>query len=56
MSQPGFRDDDTDNDIIEETDEDSKVEDDLFDSVCAICDNGGDLLMYEFFFLSAYLI
>ncbi|KAI5432899.1 protein ENHANCED DOWNY MILDEW 2 isoform X1 [Lathyrus oleraceus] len=47
LSQPGFRDDDTDNDIIDETDEDSKVEDDLFDSVCAICDNGGDLLMCD---------
>ncbi|CAI8586931.1 unnamed protein product [Vicia faba] len=47
LPQPGFTDDDTDNDIVKETDEDSKVEDDLFDSVCAMCDNGGDLIMCD---------
>ncbi|MCI05121.1 hypothetical protein A2U01_0026171, partial [Trifolium medium] len=51
-SDEEFEDDDIDNDIIEEADEDSKVEDDLFDSVCAFCDNGGNLIMYEFFFIS----
>jgi len=30
-------------------DEDSDGEDELFDSVCAICDNGGQLLWYIFF-------
>lgn len=31
-------------DGIEEDDSDD--DDDLFDSVCAICDNGGDILWY----------
>lgn len=35
-------------DELEESDE-SDEEDDLFDSVCAICDNGGDILWYVFF-------
>ena len=38
--------DDIDNGMI---DEDSDGEDELFDSVCAICDNGGQLLWYIFF-------
>jgi hypothetical protein len=46
-SDEEFVDDDIDNDIIEEVDEDSKVEDDLFDSVCALCDNGGNLIMCD---------
>ncbi|GAU25086.1 hypothetical protein TSUD_257800 [Trifolium subterraneum] len=46
-SDKEFEDDDIDNDIIEEADEDSKVEDDLFDSVCAFCDNGGSLIMCD---------
>lgn len=35
-------------DELEESDG-SDEEDDLFDSVCAICDNGGDILWYVFF-------
>lgn len=39
--------DDVDDDNFEDAEEDeSNEEDDLFDSVCAICDNGGDLLWY----------
>jgi len=37
--------------LIDEIGEDSDGEDGLFDSVCAICDNGGELLWYDFFFL-----
>ncbi|KAK7305189.1 hypothetical protein VNO77_43090 [Canavalia gladiata] len=44
LARPGFIIDDIDNDMIDETVEDSDEEDDLFDSVCAICDNGGNLL------------
>ncbi|KAK7316808.1 hypothetical protein RJT34_00536 [Clitoria ternatea] len=44
LARPGFIIDDIDNDPIDETVEDSDGEDDLFDSVCAICDNGGNLL------------
>ena len=29
--------------------DDSDEEEDLFDSVCSICDNGGDLLWYALF-------
>lgn len=48
LARPGFITDDTDNDLIDEIDEDSDGEDGLFDSVCAICDNGGELLWYVF--------
>ncbi|XP_025985565.1 protein ENHANCED DOWNY MILDEW 2 isoform X2 [Glycine max] len=41
LARPGFIIDDIDNGMI---DEDSDGEDELFDSVCAICDNGGQLL------------
>ncbi|KAL2322732.1 hypothetical protein Fmac_027111 [Flemingia macrophylla] len=43
LARPGFIIDDIDNDVIDEADEDSD-EEELFDSVCAICDNGGELL------------
>lgn len=39
-----------DEDRMSETEEDvSEEEKDLFDSVCSICDNGGDLLWYAIF-------
>lgn len=40
-----------DDDMIDEFEESdgSDEEDDLFDSVCAICDNGGDILWYVLF-------
>ncbi|XP_058771010.1 protein ENHANCED DOWNY MILDEW 2-like isoform X2 [Vicia villosa] len=31
--------------VTSETNEDSKVDDDLFDSVCAMCDDGDDIIM-----------
>jgi len=49
LARPGFITDDIDNDLIDEIGEDSDGEDGLFDSVCAICDNGGELLWYFFF-------
>lgn len=30
-------------------DDESNKEEDLFDTVCSICDNGGELLWYEIF-------
>ena len=42
--------------LIDEFGEDSDGEDELFDSVCAICDNGGQLLWYVFFFFVGYFI
>ncbi|KAK7288464.1 hypothetical protein RIF29_01924 [Crotalaria pallida] len=46
LARPGFIIDDieNDNDMIDEIVEESDEEDELFDSVCAICDNGGNLL------------
>lgn len=43
--------DDGNNNVEDE--ENDTSDDELFDSVCAICDNGGDLLWYAliFFFL-----
>lgn len=41
----GFIVDDVDDDIL---DEEEDEEEDVFDSVCAFCDNGGDLLWYVF--------
>lgn len=37
-------------DVMEvvEDDPDAEEDDDVFDSVCAICDNGGELLWYAF--------
>jgi len=40
--------------LIDEIGEDSDGEDGLFDSVCAICDNGGELLWYVFSFYACY--
>lgn len=45
-----------DGDAIDETEEDgSDEENELFDSVCAICDNGGELLWYLFIYLFLFL-
>ncbi|KAE9594114.1 hypothetical protein Lal_00017046 [Lupinus albus] len=44
LARPGFIIDDIENDITDEIAEESDEEDELFDSVCAICDNGGNLL------------
>ncbi|XP_061360952.1 protein ENHANCED DOWNY MILDEW 2 isoform X2 [Gastrolobium bilobum] len=44
LSRPGFIIDDIDNDMFDDTVEESDGEDELFDSVCSICDNGGKLL------------
>ncbi|RXI03406.1 hypothetical protein DVH24_004058 [Malus domestica] len=41
-TKPGFIVDDTEEDMIDAEDE-SSDDDNLFDSVCAFCDNGGDL-------------
>lgn len=42
--------DDVEDDNFEDLEEDeSNDEDELFDSVCAFCDNGGNLLWYIFF-------
>lgn len=49
VKRVGFIVDDYMMDEIEE-DDGSDEEVDLFDSVCAICDNGGDLLWYAFSF------
>ena len=39
--------DDSDDDIMDDAEEGESDEDDeLFDSVCSFCDNGGDLLWY----------
>ena len=51
LARPGFIIDDIDNDMIDEMGEESDEEDGLFDSVCAICDNGGNILWYVFFLL-----
>lgn len=51
LNQPFIADDDeVDEDIKDDADDDSEDESDLFDSVCAICDNGGELLWYVFLF------
>lgn len=50
LARPGFIiADDIDNDAIDETvvEEESDEEDELFDSVCSFCDNGGELLCCE---------
>ena len=48
-TKPGFI---VEDDVIDEIEDDDDEEDDLFDSVCAICDNGGDILWYVFPFFS----
>ncbi|KAL6999191.1 hypothetical protein U1Q18_000351 [Sarracenia purpurea var. burkii] len=53
-TQNGFVVDDDMIDAIEE--DDVSDEDDLFDSVCAICDNGGDLLWYAYFLLLSFCL
>lgn len=35
-------------DMIDEDGDDDADEDDCFDSVCSICDNGGNLYMYVY--------
>lgn len=48
----GFIVDDTEDYMFHDAVEDeSKEEDELFDSVCSFCDNGGELLWYEFSWL-----
>lgn len=48
-AKSGFLDD---SDMVDEAEEDgSDEEGELFDSVCAICDNGGELLWYVFLLL-----
>lgn len=42
--------------MIDETVEESDEEEELFDSVCAICDNGGELMWYQIFFSWVNLI
>jgi hypothetical protein len=46
LARPGFIVDDIDDYAIDETvaEEESDEEDELFDSVCSFCDNGGELL------------
>ncbi|XP_061338151.1 protein ENHANCED DOWNY MILDEW 2-like [Gastrolobium bilobum] len=44
LAQPQCIVDDNDNDMIDEPSEESEAEEDLLDSVCALCDNGGKLL------------
>ena len=47
-SRPAFI---VENDMIDEDEEfESDEEEDLFDSVCSICDNGGELLWYAYFY------
>ena len=46
-TKPGFI---VEDDVIDEIEDDDDEQDDLFDSVCAICDNGGDILWYAFLF------
>lgn len=46
-----IRDDDNHDDDGSSADDNQDDEPDLFDSVCAICDNGGDLLWYVSFIL-----
>lgn len=53
----GFIVDDMEEDMVHDTEEDeSNEEDELFDSVCSFCDNGGDLLWYEFLLVKLQLI
>ena len=56
MARPGFIIDDIDIDMVDGNAEESDEEDELFDSVCAFCDNGGNLVWYEIFFLLVDLI
>ncbi|KAJ7960851.1 protein ENHANCED DOWNY MILDEW 2-like [Quillaja saponaria] len=46
LERPGFIVDDSDEEMVDVADEDefNEDEDELFDSVCAFCDNGGNLL------------
>ena len=54
MKMSGFLVDDIDEGIFEAAEEEDDPNDDLFDSVCAFCDNGGEILWYAF--LSSLLI
>lgn len=46
----GFIVDDVDDELLDEEDDDSNEAEDLFDSVCAFCDNGGNILWYGLFY------
>lgn len=41
-------------DVMTDPKEESDEDEDLFDSVCAFCDNGGELLWYDCFLLHFY--
>lgn len=45
--------DDSDDEDIDEDAVEEDSDDDVFDSVCAFCDNGGNLLWYVFFCYSS---
>ncbi|CAN0911584.1 Protein ENHANCED DOWNY MILDEW 2 [Linum grandiflorum] len=47
VKMSGFLVDDADEGIFEASDEEDDSNDDLFDSVCAFCDNGGEILCCE---------
>ncbi|KAF8017430.1 hypothetical protein BT93_H2566 [Corymbia citriodora subsp. variegata] len=44
VAKPSFIVDETEDDGMEDVEDGTAEEDDCFDSVCALCDNGGDLL------------
>lgn len=49
--------DDADDDIVDYAGEDeSKEDDELFDTVCTFCDNGGDLLWYALAVQFSYIL
>ncbi len=45
----GFIVEDMVDDILDEEEDESNEDEDVFDSVCAFCDNGGELLWYVLF-------
>lgn len=47
-SKPGFIVDDSEDYMIDVEDDSNDDDENLFDSVCAFCDNGGALLWYAF--------
>lgn len=54
-TKPGFIVDDAEDYMIDVEDESNDDDDDnLFDSVCAFCDNGGQLLWYAFVFANSW--
>lgn len=46
----GFIVDDVDDELLDEEDDESNEVEDVFDSVCAFCDNGGNILWYGLFY------